>query len=144
MLACKILCSCLHVKSFLYCISGKKEGEEIKITVCSDAFHKSVRQMVNKLWKGRGKPWPMKVCLCFSTKPLITWIRLDVMHLLVTGPSHCHIHFLPVSPTVNQLSFDSWPTSPQKLVRVCESIWRLCTYFQKATLIATPPFGQLA
>ncbi len=48
--------------------------------------------------------------------------------------------FCQLARTVKHLSFGSWPTFPLNLVRVCESIWKLCTFLQKATSIATPPF----
>ncbi len=35
MLGCKILCTCLNVKSFLYCKFGKKENKEIKKKLAS-------------------------------------------------------------------------------------------------------------
>ncbi len=36
MLVCKILCTCLNVKSFLYCIFGRKEIEEIKTSLATN------------------------------------------------------------------------------------------------------------
>ncbi len=56
-----------HVKSFIYCILKKKERKTKKITVCSDAPHKSLQQTTDELWKGRGKPDKlMCVCVCVS------------------------------------------------------------------------------
>ncbi len=37
MMGCRILGTCLNVKSFLFCTFGKLENEEIEITVCHDA-----------------------------------------------------------------------------------------------------------
>ena len=36
--------------------------------------------------------------------------------------------------TVNQLFFGSWPTFPENLVQVCESIWKLSAFLQYAAL----------
>ncbi len=73
MLGCKILCTCLNVKSFLYCIFGKKGCEEIKITVYNYASHKRVynkRLMSCGRWRGLSvrAGQAMKVCVCVFCK----------------------------------------------------------------------------
>ncbi len=59
---------------------------------------------------------------------LVTWIRLEVMLLFVTGHSHCHASFCQLGHIVNQLSFGSWPTFPLTALQVFWSIWNLYTF----------------
>ncbi len=44
----------LNVKFFLKCIFGKKKSEVIEITVCNDASHKSLQQIVVSCGSGCG------------------------------------------------------------------------------------------
>ncbi len=108
-----------------------------KISVCNHASQEStVIQSVDELWKGlkcRGEAshdqWK---CVCVSTKfGHVTWLKLEIMCLFCHRqlPLQCPL-FCQLARTINQLNFDSWKTFPLNLVQVCESIWKLRTFFQ--------------
>ncbi len=113
-----------------YCISGKKESEDIKTTVDNDASHKSLWQIVDEQLKGAGrKSWPMKMCVCVCTRASVFFykVRPCYMYLfrsyvplrLQATPTATPL--LPVGPDsqiVYQLSFGSWPTFPLNHVQV--------------------------
>ncbi len=79
-----------------------------------------------KFWPSNMNPFRSYVPFCFRPLPL-------------PRPLFCLL-----TRTDNKQSFDSWPTAPLNLMQVCSFIWKLCTFLQQATQIATPPFSLLA
>ncbi len=75
------------------------------------------------------------VCVCvFKKFGHVTWIHLEVMHLFVTGLSHCHALFLPIGPISYLAVLWLMTKLSLNLVQVCESTWKLCDILEKATL----------
>ncbi len=120
----------LNVISFLYWISGKKESEEIKITVCRDKRLMSCGRRRGQSVQAGHAVINERVCACVSTRfGRVTWIYLEVMHLFVTGHPHCHAPFFACWSDQYiscPLSRESRPTFLQNLLQVCESILKLC------------------
>ncbi len=106
MLWCKMLCTGLNVKSFLYCIFGKKESEEMKFTVCNDVSCKSLPQTVDELWKRAG-------LTCRSLVNCDQWECLCVCSYKVwecyMNPFRSHAAFCYRPLPLPRPLFASWP-----------------------------------
>ncbi len=87
--------------------------------------------------EGWGKPWPMKVFVCFY-KDWPCNLNQKICTFLLQATPTVTPPFCQLAWRVNQLSFGSWTTFPLNYVQVCESIQKFCMFWQRPLPLPRP------